>query len=131
MKPSSSSIRVRVSFSNNSIRRVDISLIQQGFRTNAPGARTTISGTPRAFYRQTSYTEKMDATEHLRAEDLPEFPELDSTGTVDLSQLRCHLALTPAERLRRLDEWVHFVKSARRSFIDRYGFDPTDSAAIE
>ena len=66
---------------------------------------------------------------HMAASDekpLDSRPELDPTGTVDLSQIEENLRLTPAERLRRLDEWVRFTLAAHRAFKERHGIDPED-----
>ena len=39
----------------------------------------------------------------------------NASGNVDLSQLEISLSLTPAERLRRLEEFAEFVLAARRA----------------
>jgi hypothetical protein len=38
----------------------------------------------------------------------------DVSGNVDIEQIRSSLFLTPAERLRRLEEFAEFVLAARR-----------------
>lgn len=49
--------------------------------------------------------------------DLPDFPEMDPTGTVELAQIECNLNLTPLERLRQHDRFLEFFRAARRAFI--------------
>ena len=56
--------------------------------------------------------------------ELPQFSEMDPTGTVDLSQIDCNLALTPAQRISRLDGFLRMMEQLRKSRIQRYGFDP-------
>jgi hypothetical protein len=56
----------------------------------------------------------------------PPFPEMDASGTVDIRQIESNLALTPAERLRRHDEWLRFIRAAHQAFKDRHGIDPAD-----
>jgi hypothetical protein len=63
--------------------------------------------------------------------DLPEFPEMDPTGTVDLSQIDSNLRLTPAERVARLDDFLRMMELLRQSRIQRYGFDPAIPRASE
>jgi hypothetical protein len=63
--------------------------------------------------------------------DLPDFPPMDPTGSVDLEQLESNLRLTPAERLRRHDEWLRFVKGIHREFTKRHGIEPADLLAPE
>ena len=63
--------------------------------------------------------------------DQPEFPEMDSSGTVDISQIEYNLSLTPAQRLQRLDEWLRFIRLAHRAFRDRHGIDPADLGTLE
>jgi hypothetical protein len=62
--------------------------------------------------------------EDFNVADLPEFPEMDPTGTVDLSQIDSNLMLTPAERLARLDGFLNMMELFRRARIKHYGFDP-------
>ena len=73
----------------------------------------------------------MDETRPPRPEDFPDFPEMDTTGTVDLGQLEDSLRLTPAQRLRRLDEWLRFISAAHRAFEKRHGIHPRDLKAAE
>jgi hypothetical protein len=43
---------------------------------------------------------------------------------IDTDQLEYLLTLTPAERLRRHEAALAFVKAAREAGIKHYGFDP-------
>ena len=60
-----------------------------------------------------------------------EFPELDDTETVDLSQIEFNLRLTPSQRLDQLDNWLNFIRGAHRAFRERHGFDPADLGPTE
>jgi hypothetical protein len=60
-----------------------------------------------------------------------EFPPMDPTGTVDLHQVESNLLLTPAERLRRHDEWLRFTRAAHRAPKQRHGIDPANIAAAD
>jgi hypothetical protein len=60
-----------------------------------------------------------------------EFPELDKSETVDLSQIDYNLRLTPSQRLDQLDNWVRFIRAAHRAFRERHGFDPADLGPLE
>jgi hypothetical protein len=62
----------------------------------------------------------------------PRYPYMDESGTVDLSQIECNLMLTPAERLRRHDEFRIFVEQARRANEKRqHDADAANSQATE
>jgi hypothetical protein len=56
---------------------------------------------------------------------LPEFPELDPTGHVDLAQIDCNLMLTPAERIRQHEMFLEMARAFRRAGMRHYGFDPS------
>jgi hypothetical protein len=51
----------------------------------------------------------------------PLYPELDPTGHVDLSQIDCSLMLTPAQRIRQLEEMLKFARHMQAERIRRYG----------
>jgi hypothetical protein len=51
--------------------------------------------------------------EELDALGQPRYPYMDESGTVDLSQIDCSLALTPVERLRRHSEFVELIQGVR------------------
>ena len=42
------------------------------------------------------------------------FPEADETGNVDMTLIRHNLALTPAERLTRLEQFADFISTVRQ-----------------
>jgi hypothetical protein len=44
----------------------------------------------------------------------------DESGDVDLGLLEHHLSLTPAQRLKRIEDFVNFIAGARRA----NGLDP-------
>ena len=73
----------------------------------------------------------MSEPEPLDLAGLDGYPPLDPSGTVDLNLLDCNLELTPAQRLRQLDESARFVRALRRKFIERHGFDPSDPQTPE
>jgi hypothetical protein len=73
-----------------------------------------------------AYLELMSGAPELNPADFPDFPPMDPTGTVDLEQLQSNLFLTPAERLRRHDHWLRFVKAIHRDFRKRHGIEPAD-----
>ena len=56
--------------------------------------------------------------------DFPEYPELDPTGHVDISQIDCSLMMTPAQRIRQLEHLLEFARRVQAARIKRYGFDP-------
>ena len=60
-----------------------------------------------------------------------EFPGLDETETVDLSQIDFNLRLTPSQRLDQLENWLKFIRGAHRAFRERHGFDPADLGPTE
>ena len=68
----------------------------------------------------------MDRLEDMTRRGFPAFPEMDPSGTVDVAQLEYNLTLAPAERLRRRDDWLDFIKSAQRAFRERHGIDPSN-----
>jgi hypothetical protein len=88
-----------------------------------------------AFVSRIGYDARMPAPEEKSPEfdptDQPAFPPTDETGDVDLSLIDAMLALTPAERLRRVGEMMEFMEIQRRLRIKRYGFDPAADAIAE
>jgi hypothetical protein len=66
-----------------------------------------------------------------RPDEMPLYPPLDETGTVDLYQLEASLRLTPAARIRQLQQFINFAHAARKARIKRYGYDPAIAAAAE
>jgi len=63
--------------------------------------------------------------------ELSRYPELDPTGHVDLTELDWSLTLTPAQRIRPLQECLNFVAVARRTRVKRYGYDPAAGPDLE
>jgi hypothetical protein len=63
--------------------------------------------------------------------DFPEYPQLDPIGYVDISQIDCSLMMTPAQRIRQLEDLLEFARRAKAARIKRYGFDPAADAIAE
>ncbi|HVT91065.1 MAG TPA: hypothetical protein VHD56_19590 [Tepidisphaeraceae bacterium] len=51
------------------------------------------------------------------------FPPTDETGDVDLFQIEYHLSLTPAQRLKQIEEFAEFIFDAWKA----RGFEWSDS----
>ena len=47
--------------------------------------------------------------------DFPDYPPLDETGMVDLWQIVANLALTPAERIQRLQGFLELYDAMRQA----------------
>lgn len=77
------------------------------------------------------YNHEMSVEPEFDISALPDFPEMDPTGTVDISQVRCNLELTPAQRICQLQEFLYFVEACRLARIRRHGADLTIAAALE
>jgi hypothetical protein len=56
--------------------------------------------------------------------ELPEYADMDPTGHVDLAQIDCNLALTPAERIRQYEMFLEMARAFRQAGMRHYGFDP-------
>jgi hypothetical protein len=73
----------------------------------------------------------MAETPDLDPADFPLYPELDPTGHVDLSQIDCNLTMTPAQRIRQLEDLLDFARLAQAARIKLYGFDPAADPVAE
>jgi len=62
---------------------------------------------------------------------LPDFPPMDESGWVDISQIEYSLSLTVAERIEKYFQWMEFVEMAREAGRKMYGMDPRPSQAVE
>jgi hypothetical protein len=73
-----------------------------------------------------------DAKEpELDALGQPLYPYMDESGTVDLSQIDCNLALTPAQRIRRHNDFLDLVLAMKRAGEKLYGSEPADTSTVE
>jgi hypothetical protein len=65
-------------------------------------------------------------TDHLH---LPNYPPMDETGTVDLSQIDVNLSLTPAERIRRFADFLDLCEVFRAGMKRHEQISKSDSPA--
>jgi hypothetical protein len=63
--------------------------------------------------------------------DFPDYPPMDETGMVDLWQIEAALKMTPAERIRRHDEFREFLRVVRKAGMKYYGLDAGADSPIE
>jgi hypothetical protein len=63
--------------------------------------------------------------------ELPEYPELDPTGLVDLAQIDWNLLLTPAERIRQHERFLEMARAFRQAGARHYGFNPALDPSAE
>jgi len=60
--------------------------------------------------------------------EFPDYPPLDETGTVDLWQLEANLAMTPAQRMKQLENFMELARAMREAGKRFYGeLSATDS----
>ena len=73
----------------------------------------------------------MPNSEDFNPADLPDYPELDETGQVDLSLIDCILDCTPAQRIARFGGVLEVMELARQARIKQYGYDPAADRSPE
>ena len=61
-----------------------------------------------------------DETDQERI-DFPDYPPMDETGMVDLWQIEESLSLTPAQRMRRFEEFLIFSYALRKAGMKLHG----------
>ena len=60
--------------------------------------------------------------------DMPDYPPMDESGWVDLTQIQANLALTPAQRMKQFEGFLELAKVMREAGRRYYGnLPPIDS----
>jgi hypothetical protein len=67
-----------------------------------------------------------DQTDQERI-DFPDYPPMDETGMVDLWQVEAALQMTPAERIRRHDDFREFLRIVQKAGMKYYCIKTPDS----
>ena len=72
----------------------------------------------------------MAENEVRRIIGFPDYPPTDETGNVDLWQIECNLALTPAQRIKRFEAFLEFCQTLRKAGMKHYGNLPASDPAV-
>lgn len=53
--------------------------------------------------------------------DMPDYPPMDESGWVDLTQIKANLALTPAQRMKQFEGFLELAAAMREAGRKYYG----------